>query len=56
MHGGVQMDKKIVVVKQVSIGNQPAGSKLFSVRKGIQPHMHKPGDYYCGRCMHYVRV
>lgn len=45
-----------VAVKQVGFGNQPVGTKFFTIRPDIKPHMHKPGDYYCGRCMHHVKV
>jgi hypothetical protein len=37
-------------------GNQPAGSRFFSRRADVQGHMHKPGDYYCGRCMSHVVI
>lgn len=38
------------------IGNVPAGSRFFTTRLDVSAHMHKPGQYYCGRCMRHVVV
>ena len=45
-----------VRVAAVGFGNQPAGSRFFSTRPDVTPHFHKPGAYYCGRCMQHVRI
>ena len=48
--------KQQVVVKIVAFGNQDAKAKFFSTRADIAPHFHKPGRYYCGRCMDHVTI
>ena len=45
-----------VVVKPVSFGNHDPKTRFFSVRPDVVPHFHKPGQYYCGRCMQHVKI
>jgi hypothetical protein len=50
-----------IVVKQVSIGNQPANARFFSQRPDVQPHFHVPTstgktEFFCGKCMFVVRI
>lgn len=40
----------------VYMGNRNPDSRYFSLRSDIVPHMHKPGRYYCGRCMLHVVI
>jgi len=49
-------DKAKVAVKIVAFGNQDAKAKFFSTRVDIPAHFHKPGAYYCGRCMDHVKI
>jgi hypothetical protein len=48
--------KQQVIVKIVAFGNQDAKAKFFSTRWDIPAHFHKPGRYYCGRCMDHVTI
>jgi hypothetical protein len=47
---------KPVAVKVVAFGNQDPNAKYFTTRPDVLPHYHKPGTYYCGRCMRHVRI
>jgi len=49
-------DKQRVAVKIVAFGNQDAKTRFFSTRHDVMPHFHKPGSYYCGRCMQHVTI
>lgn len=45
-----------VVVKSVGFGNQDPKARFFTTRVDVAPHFHKPGTYYCGRCMQHVKI
>lgn len=45
-----------LVVKPVGFGNQDPKARFFSVRPDVPAHFHKPGRYYCGKCMKAVVV
>jgi hypothetical protein len=50
-----------VVVKNVSIGNQPTNARFFSRRPDVPAHFHTPltdgsTQFFCGKCMFPVKL
>jgi hypothetical protein len=51
-----EQKKQQIAVKIVAFGNQDPKARFFSTRVDVLPHFHKPGAYYCGRCMDHVKI